>query len=87
MKYAYTRTYTAIFYDSSNNAVDGVTAVWSITDCAFESNIEWEILEGNKVKLSLIDKNEDLIGESFALNAVDTDENFTQASITVNIVE
>lgn len=87
MKYAYTRTYTAIFYDSSNNAVDGVTAVWSITDCAFESNIKREILEGNKVKLSLFDKNEDLIGQSFTLNATDTDGNFTTASTTVNIVE
>lgn len=87
MKYAYTRTYTATFYDGSNNAVDGGTAVWGITNCAFESNIKREILEGNKVKLSLVDKNEIYIGQSFTLNATDTDGNFTTASITVNIIE
>lgn len=87
LKYAYTRTYTATFYDSSNNAVDGITAVWSITDCAFESNIKQEILEGNKVKLNLIDKNEIYIGQSFTLNATDTNGNFTSASTIVHIVE
>ena len=87
LRYNYTRTYTATFYDNSNNAVDGITAVWSITNCDFESNINKEILEGNKVKISLIDKNEIYIGKSFTLNVVDTDGNFTSASVTINIVE
>ncbi len=43
LRYNYTRTYTATFYDNSNNAVDGITAVWSITNCDFESNINKEI--------------------------------------------
>lgn len=85
LKNGYTRTYTATFYDNSENAVDGITAVWSITDCTFINEIEQTVLEGNKFKVKV--NNENLIGQSFSVNATDTNGNFTSASITVHIVE
>ncbi len=85
LKNGYYRTYSAIFYDSTKNVVDGITAVWNITDCSFINELQQTVLDGNKFKIKV--NNEDLIGQSFTLNASDTDGNYTQASITVNIVE
>ena len=85
LKNSYNRTYAATFYDSTENVVEGITAVWSITNCNFVNEIQQTVLDGNKIQLKV--NNEDLIGESFTLNASDTDGNFAPASITVNIVE
>lgn len=85
LKNGYYRTYSTIFYDSTNNAVDGIIAAWSITNCNFVNEIQQTVLDGNKFKIQA--DNENLIGESFTLNASDTDGNFTTASITVRIVE
>lgn len=85
LKNGYYRTYSAIFYDSANNVIDGITAVWNISDCTFVNDLQQTVLDGNKFKIKV--DNENLIGESFTLNASDTDGNYTQASITVNIVE
>lgn len=85
LKNGYYRTYSAIFYDSSNSAVDGIAAVWSITDCTFINEIEQTVLEGNKFKVKV--NNENLIGQSFSVNATDSNGNFTMTSITVTIVE
>lgn len=85
LKNGYYRTYSAIFYDSTNNAVDGITAAWSITNCNFVNEIQQTVLDGNKFKVQV--DNENLIGESFTLNASDAEGNFTTASITVRIVE
>ena len=65
LKNGYNRTYTATFYDSSENIVEGVTAVWSITDCTFANEIIQTVLDGNKIQLKV--DNEDLIGETFRL--------------------
>lgn len=81
----YSRTYTATFYDSSENIVDSIAAVWSITDCIFANEITQTVMDGSKIQLKV--DNEDLIGETFTINASDTDGNFTTASITVRIVE
>lgn len=85
LKNGYSRTYTATFYDSSENIVDGIAAVWSVTGCTFANEITQIVMDGNKIQLKV--DNEDLIGETFTLNASDTDGNFTMASITVRIVE
>ena len=85
LKNGYYRTYSAIFYDSANNVIDGITAVWNISDCTFVNDLQQTVLDGNKFKIKV--SNENLIGESFILNASDADGNYTQASITVNIVE
>lgn len=85
LKNGYYRTYSAIFYDSENNAIDGITAVWNISDCTFVNDLQQTVLDGNKFKIKV--SNENLIGETFTLNAMDTDGNFTSASITVSIVE
>ncbi len=85
LKNGYYRTYSAIFYDSANNAVDGIIAAWSITNCNFVNEIQQTVLDGNKFKVQV--DNENLIGESFTLNASDVEGNFTTASITVSIVE
>ena len=84
LKNGYSRTYTARFYDSSDNEITGVVAVWSITDCRFENEIQQTILGDNKISLKV--DNEDLAGESFSLNASDVDGNFSPASITIEIV-
>lgn len=85
LKNGYYRTYSAIFYDSSNSAVDGITAVWNISDCTFVNDLQQTVLDGNKFKIKV--DNENLIGESFTLNASDAEGNFTTAFITVRIVE
>lgn len=85
LKNGYYRTYSAIFYDSTKNAVDGITAVWNISDCTFVNDLQQTVLDGNKFKIKV--NNENLIGESFTLNASDAEGNFTTASITVRIVE
>lgn len=85
LRCGYFRTYAVKFYDSSENIVDGISAVWSITNCNFVNEIQQMVLDGNKIQLEV--NNENLIGESFTLNASDADGNYTQASITVNIVE
>lgn len=85
LKNGYSRTYTATFYDSSENIVDGIAAVWNVTGCTFANEITQIVMDGNKIQLKV--DNEDLIGETFTLNASDTDGNFTTASITVRIVE
>lgn len=85
LKNGYYRTYSAIFYDSTNNVIDGITAVWNISDCTFVNDLQQTVLDGNKFKIKV--NNENLIGESFTLNASDADGNYAQASITVNIVE
>lgn len=85
LKNGYSRTYTATFYDSSENIVDGIAAVWSVTGCTFANEITQTVMDSNKNQLKV--DNEDLIGETFTLNASDTDGNFTTASITVSIVE
>lgn len=85
LKCGYTRTYTATFYDSAENEVTGITAVWSISDCSFESEITQTITDINKIQLKV--DNEDLIGKSFTLNASDEEGNYIPSSITVDIVE
>ena len=85
LKNGYYRTYSAIFYDSTKNAVDGITAVWNISDCTFVNDLQQTVLDGNNFKIKV--NNENLIGESFTLNASDAEGNFTTASITVRIVE
>ena len=84
LRIGYSRTYTARFYDSSDNEITGVVAVWSITDCTFVSEITQTVLDGNKIQLKV--NNEDLIEESFTLNASDADGNFATTSITIDIV-
>ena len=53
--------------------------------CNFENEIQQTVLDGNKFKIQV--DNENFIGETFTLNAADTDGNFTIATITVHIVE
>lgn len=84
--YGFSRNYTATFYDDSDNVVEGITAVWSITDCTFADEIQQTILDGNKIKLSVNDEDEEIIGKTFTLNASDADGNFTTASYIIQIV-
>lgn len=85
LKCGYKRQYTATFYDSSENEVTGITAVWNISDCSFVNQITQTTTDINKIQLKV--DNEDLIGKSFTLNASDEEGNFIPASITVEIVE
>lgn len=84
LKNGYSRTYTASFYDASNNAVSGVTAVWDITDCAFLDQIEQTVLGGNQLKLRVA--NSDLIGRTFTLNAADSEGRYPSAAKLITIV-
>lgn len=81
---SYSRTYTACFYDSSDNEITGVVVKWTITNCNFINSISQNAYD-NKINLKV--DNENLIGETFTLNASDVDGNFIAASIVVTIVE
>lgn len=80
----YTRTYTAVFKDSSGNQVSGQIPVWTLSECDFEESITKEERDG---KIFLTVKNDDkLIGKTFTLNAADAESNYTPDSVILTVV-
>lgn len=78
------KSWTVTFTDSSGNVVEDVTPVWTFTNCSFESSIT-KSTTANKISLRIDDEN--LIDETFTLNATDVDGNFTASSVDITVIE
>ena len=80
------RTYTATYTDVNDNDVSSnYTSVWTITDATFDTSKLTQTVNGNQISLSFDDEN--IIGETFTLNVVDSDETIIPASMNITLVE
>ena len=78
------RKYTAKYTDANGNDVSSnYTSVWTITDATFDTSKLTQTVNGNQITLYYEDEN--IIGETFTLNVVDTDGTFTPASISIKL--
>lgn len=84
LRNGFSRTYTAYFYDNNGNEVTGITAIWSITDCTFESSLTLTETD-TTIKIEVDDDN--LIGETFTLKLAETSGDYTPSSIEISIIE
>ena len=86
LKCGYNRTYTATYTDANGNDVSSnYTSVWTITNTTFDTSLLTQTVDGNQI--SLLYEDEDIIGETFTLNVVDTDGAFTPATMDITLVE
>ena len=81
-----TRTYTAKYTDANGNDVSSnYTSVWTITNATFDTSKLTQTVNGNQISLSYDDEN--IIGETFTLNVVDTDGLYTPATKSIELVD
>lgn len=81
-----TRTYTAKYTDANGNDVSSnYTSVWTITNATFNTSKLTQTVNGNQISLSFDD--EDIIGETFTLNVVDTDGLYTPATKSIELID
>lgn len=86
LKLSFARKYTAIYTDGNGDDVSSnYTSVWTITNATFDTSKLTQIVNGNQITLSFDDEN--IIGETFTLNVVDTDGAFTPATMSITLIE
>ena len=86
LRWGYNRKYTAKYTDANGNDVSSnYTSVWTITDATFDTSKLTQTVNGNQISLSFDDEN--IIGETFTLNVVDTDGTFTPATMSITLAE
>ena len=86
LKWGATRTYKAKYTDANGNDVSSnYTSVWTITNANFNTSLLTQTVNGNQITLHYDDDN--LIGETFTLNVVDTDGTFTPATKDIELVD
>ena len=86
LKYGYNRTYTATYTDANGNDVSSnYTSVWTITNATFDTSKLTQTVNGNQITLHYDDEN--IIGETFTLNVVDTDGLYTPATMDIELVD
>lgn len=77
-------TYTATYTDADGNDVSSkYTSVWTITDATFDTSKLTQTVNGNQITLSFDDDN--LLGETFTLNAVDSDGLYTPVTKDIEL--
>lgn len=80
------RKYTAKYTDANDNDVSSnYTSVWTITDATFDTSLLTQDVNGNQITIGFDD--EDIIGETFTLNVVDTDRTFTPATMNITLID
>ena len=78
------RTYTAKYTDANGNDVSSkYTSVWTITNATFDTSKLTQTVNGNQITLYYSDDN--LVGEAFTLNVVDSDGKVTPATIDIEL--
>ena len=78
------RKYTAKYTDANGNDVSSnYTSVWTITNATFDTSKLTQTVNGNQITLYYSDDN--LVGESFTLNVVDSDGKVTPASMDIEL--
>ena len=86
LRWGATRTYKAIYTDANGNDVSSkYTSIWTITNANFNTSLLTQTVNGNQITLHYDDDN--LIGETFTLNVVDTDGTFTPATMDIELVD
>ena len=86
LKRGYNRTYKAKYTDANSNDVSSnYTSVWTITNATFDTSLLTQTVNGNQI--SLLYEDDNLVGETFTLNVVDTDGAFTPATMDITLVE
>lgn len=83
----FTRPLTATYTDADGNDVsDNYTSVWSITDNSFDiSNLTLDTSTQNKCIVRCV-KDESLVGQTFKVNVVDSENTVRPANTTITIV-
>ena len=82
LKCGWNRTLTAVYTDVDGNDVSSnYTSVWTITDANFDIEKLTQTVDGNKLILKYED--ESLIGKTFKVNVVDSENIYTPASVTM----
>ena len=80
------RKYTATYTDSNGNDVSSnYTSVWTITNATFNTSKLTQTVNGNQITLSFDDEN--LIGETFTLNVVDSNGLYTPATKDIELID
>ena len=80
------RTYKAKYTDDNGNDVSSnYTSVWTITDATFNTSKLTQTVNGNQISLSFDDEN--IVGETFTLNVVDSDGLYTPATKSIELVD
>ena len=86
LKIGVTRTYKAIYTDANDNDVSSnYTSVWTITNATFDTSKLTQTVNGNQISLSFDDEN--IIGETFTLNVVDTNGLYTPATMSIELID
>ena len=86
LRWGATRTYKAKYTDANGNDVSSnYTSVWTITNANFNTSLLTQTVNGNQITLHYDDDN--LVGETFTLNVVDTDGTFTPATMDIELVD
>lgn len=86
LKYGISRKYTAIYTDGNGNDVSSnYTSVWTITNATFDTSKLTQTVNGNQITLSYEDDN--IIGETFTLNVVDSGGLYTPATMSIELVD
>ena len=84
LRHGTSRTYKAIYTDANSNDVSSnYTSVWTITDATFDTSKLTQTVNGNQITLSFDDEN--IIGETFTLNVVDSNGKVAPASINITL--
>ena len=86
LRHGVSRKYKAIYTDDNGNDVSSnYTSVWTITDATFDTNKLTQTVNSNQIILSFDDEN--IIGETFTLNVVDSDRTVAPATMSITLVE
>ena len=86
LKCCFERTYKAKYTDANGNDIsNNYTSVWSITNATFNTRLLTQTVNGNQITLYFEDDN--LLGETFTLNVVDTNGTFTPATMNITLKE
>ena len=86
LKRGYTRKYTAKYTDANGNDVSSnYTSVWTITDATFDTSKLTQTVNGNQITLYYNDEN--IIGETFTLNVVNSEGTYTPATMSITLIE
>ena len=84
LRWGTTRTYTAKYTDANGNDISSnYTSVWTITNATFDTSKLTQTVNGNQITLYYSDDN--LVGESFTLNVVDSDGKVTPATLDIEL--
>ena len=86
LKWGISRKYKAIYTDADGNDIStNYTSVWTITNATFDTSKLTQTVNGNQITLSFDDEN--IIGETFTLNVVDSNKTFTPATMDITLVD